>query len=61
MALEARRHKLHDLKAALDGAGVYTPATVDEFVKLYLTGPGRDTLDPLLDGCVQSTSKSRRR
>jgi len=49
---ETDPNKLHDLKASLDGAGVYTPATVDEFVKLYLTGSGRETLDPLLDGCV---------
>jgi type I restriction enzyme R subunit len=25
---------------------------IDAFVKLYLAGSGRDTLDPLLDGCV---------
>jgi type I restriction enzyme R subunit len=31
---------------------VYTLALIDEFVKLYLTGSGRETLDPLLDGCV---------
>jgi type I restriction enzyme R subunit len=49
---ETDANKLHDLKASLDGAGVYVPATVDEFVKLYLTGSGRETLDPLLDGCV---------
>lgn len=49
---ETDANKLHDLKAALDGAGIYTPAIVEEFVRLYLTGSGRDTLDPLLDGSV---------
>jgi type I restriction enzyme, R subunit len=52
LAEETDANKLHDLKAALDGAGIYTPATVDAFVKFYLTGSGRETLDPLLDGCV---------
>jgi type I restriction enzyme R subunit len=52
LAEETDANKLHDLKAALDGAGVYTPETLDEFVKLYLSGSGRETLDPLLDGCV---------
>jgi type I restriction enzyme, R subunit len=52
LAEETDANKLHDLKAALDGAGVYTLALIDEFVKLYLSGSGRETLDPLLDGCV---------
>jgi type I restriction enzyme, R subunit len=52
LAEETDANKLHDLKAALDGAGVYTLALLDEFVRLYLTGSGRETLDPLLDGCV---------
>ncbi len=52
LAEETDANKLHDLKAELDGAGVYASGTVDEFVRLYLTGSGRETLDPLLDGCV---------
>jgi type I restriction enzyme, R subunit len=52
LADETDPNKLHDLKAHLDGSGVYTPVTVDEFVKSYLGGKGRETLDPLLDGCV---------
>ena len=52
LAEETDPNKLHDLKAELDGAGVYASGTVDEFVKLYLTGSGRETFDPLLDGCV---------
>src|SRR5262245_45540382 len=52
LAEETDSNKLHDLKAELDRAGVYTQDTVDEFVKSYLGGVGRDKLDPLLDGCV---------
>jgi type I restriction enzyme R subunit len=52
LADETDANKLHDLKADLDRAGVYTPATIDEFVKSYLGGLGREKLDPLLDGCV---------
>ena len=44
--------KLHDLKAALDGAQVYDPQQLDTFVSLYLEGAGRDKLDPILDACV---------
>ena len=44
--------KLHDLQADLDGARVYTPEQVDEFVRLYLGGAERDRLDPILDACV---------
>ena len=49
---ETDANKLHDLKSELDAAGVYTQAVIDEFVKLYLGGSGRETLDPLLDGSV---------
>ena len=44
--------KLHDLQAALDGAQVYAPAQIEEFVRRYLDGAERDTLDPILDECV---------
>ena len=44
--------KLHDLQADLDGAQVYTPEQVEEFVRLYLDGAERDRLDPILDACV---------
>ncbi|MGH8047285.1 MAG: type I restriction enzyme subunit R domain-containing protein, partial [Chthoniobacterales bacterium] len=49
---ETDPNKLHDLKAALDAHQVYTPEVVDHFVLLYLGGAERDTLDPILDGCV---------
>ena len=44
--------KLHDLQADLDGAQVYTPEQVEQFVRLYLDGAERDRLDPILDACV---------
>lgn len=44
--------KLHDLQNDLDGAQVYSPEQVDEFVQLYLDGAERDRLDPILDLCV---------
>jgi len=49
---ETDPNKLHDLKAALDGAQVYTPAQVDQLVELYLGRAGRDKLDPILDASV---------
>ena len=49
---ETDANKLHDLKAALDGHQVYSPAQVDELVERYLAGADRDALDPLLDECV---------
>ena len=49
---ETDPNKLHDLQAALDGAQVYVPARVEDFVRLYLDGAERDTLDPILDECV---------
>ena len=45
-------NKLHDLKAALDDAQVYSPAQVQKFVELFLGGADRDKLDPILDACV---------
>ena len=41
--------KLHDLQADLDGAQVYSPEQVENFVRLYLDGAERDRLDPILD------------
>jgi len=52
LAEETDPNKLHDLKAALDGYQVYTPAHVDDLGALYLGGADRDRLDPILDGCV---------
>ncbi|MHC9543890.1 MAG: type I restriction endonuclease subunit R [Vulcanimicrobiota bacterium] len=44
--------KLHNLKADLDDAQVYSQDQVDSLVTLYLGGADRDRLDPLLDICV---------
>ena len=49
---ETDPNKLHDLKAALDDAQVYTPGQVQQIVELFLAGADRDTLDPILDACV---------
>ncbi len=52
LAEETDPDKLHDLKAALDGAQVYAATQIDQLVKLYLDGADRDRLDPILDACV---------
>ena len=52
LADETDPDKLHDLKADLDGAHVYSAGQVEDFVKLYLGDADRDQLDPILDGCV---------
>ena len=49
---ETDPNKLHDLKAALDGYQVYSPAQIDQFAAVYLAGADRDKLDPTLDACV---------
>jgi type I restriction enzyme R subunit len=52
LAEETDPNKLHDLQADLDGAQVYSPEQVDDFVERYLGGAERDQLDPILDACV---------
>ncbi|HEX5435947.1 MAG TPA: type I restriction endonuclease subunit R, partial [Gemmatimonadaceae bacterium] len=54
LADETDPNKLHDLKATLDGAQVYTPEQVREFVDLYLGNAVRERLDPILDACVET-------
>ncbi len=49
---ETDPNKLHDLQAELDGAQIYSPEQVKEFVSRYLTGEDREELDPILDACV---------
>ena len=49
---ETDPNMLHDLKAALDAAQVYSPEQVQQFVELFLTDADRDKLDPILDACV---------
>jgi type I restriction enzyme, R subunit len=52
LAEETDPNKLHDLKAALDNAQVYSPDQVQKIVELFLGGADRDKLDPILDACV---------
>ena len=52
LADETDPNKLHDLQADLDGAQVYAPDQLREFVKRYLDGVERERLDPILDRCV---------
>ena len=49
---ETDPNKLNDLKAALDGAQVYSPEQIEQFVALFLAGAERARLDPVLDACV---------
>jgi type I restriction enzyme, R subunit len=52
LAEETDPNKLHDLRAALDAAQVYTPEQVQQVLELFLGGADRDKLDPILDICV---------
>ena len=52
LADETDPNKLHDLKAALDAAQVYSPEQVRQLVELFLGGADREQLDPILDACV---------
>ena len=52
LAEETDPNKLHDLKAALDGAQVYSSEQLQRVVQLFLGGADRDQLDPILDACV---------
>jgi len=55
---ETDANQLHDLKAGLDGAQVYSGSQVEAFVARYLQGAARDTLDPILDACVAAYRES---
>lgn len=48
---ETDPNRLHDVKRALDGAGVYTEDDVERLVALFLAGAPRDQIDPILDTC----------
>lgn len=49
---ETDENKLHDLKSDLDAYQVYCDADINKLVELYLSGAGREKLDPILDGSV---------
>ena len=50
---ETDANKLHDVKAELDAAQVYSWQQIEDLVALYLCGADRDKLDPILDTCVE--------
>ncbi|MCH9758366.1 MAG: type I restriction endonuclease subunit R [Proteobacteria bacterium] len=52
LADETDPNKLHDMQSDLDGAQVYSPEQIDNFINLYLGNAERDQLDPILDVCV---------
>ena len=45
--------KLHDLKAGLDQAQVYTEEETRDLVEKYLGGADRPRLDPIIQACVE--------
>ena len=49
---ETDPNKLHDLKANLEGAEVYSDDQVETLVDLYLSGAGVQELHPILDASV---------
>ena len=51
---ETDPNRLHDLKADLDGYQVYSDDRIDELARLYIDGADRDSLDPILDACVET-------
>jgi type I restriction enzyme, R subunit len=53
LADETDPNKLHDLKSALDAAQVYSPSDIELVVERFLGGADRETLDPILDACVE--------
>ena len=55
---ETDPNKLHDLKAGLDQAQVYTEVEIDQLVKKYLDGEDRSTFEPILGECVERYIKA---
>lgn len=53
LSRETDPNKLHTLKGELDGYQVYSDSQIDELVEAYLGGAERDSLDPILDVCVE--------
>lgn len=49
---ETDANKLHDLMRALDQYQVYSQEQIDRVVESYLSGAGRDQLEPWLNECV---------
>jgi type I restriction enzyme R subunit len=53
LAEETDANRLHDLQATLDDAQVYSQEQLDALVEQYLGGADRESLDPILDRCVE--------
>lgn len=51
---ETDPNKLNDLIETMEPLQVFTQAQVDSFVELYLGNAPRETLDPILDACVEN-------
>ncbi|MBS3937627.1 MAG: type I restriction endonuclease subunit R [Peptococcaceae bacterium] len=51
---ETDPNKLNDLIETMEPLQVFTQAQVDSFVELYLGNAPRETLDPILDRCVEN-------
>lgn len=47
-------NKLHDLRAVLDGTGVYDQEDIDQFVEMFLAKEPRSRLETLLDQLVET-------
>ena len=54
LAAETDPNKLHDLKATLDGAGVYDDTHVHNVVRAFITEAPREALEPLLNPAVEA-------
>jgi type I restriction enzyme R subunit len=52
LADETDPNQLHNLKAGLDDAQVYSQEQVEQLVAQFLAGADRAQLDPILDACV---------
>lgn len=52
LSSETDPNMLYDIDETLSSLQVYTKENVKELVLKFLSGAGRDTLDPILDACV---------
>jgi type I restriction enzyme R subunit len=53
LSSETDPNKLYDLIQAIEKHQVYTEAQIDVVVDRYLSGAERETIDPILDACVE--------
>jgi type I restriction enzyme R subunit len=55
---ETDPNKLHDLRASLFAAEVFTEAEIRDLVQRFLDGAPREELDPILDACVANYNEN---